>query len=264
MAEARPSKVGATWASNTTGSISTGVRPACFRARARVAPAIPAPAMMTSTSWLWRGRLLGRLMARYAHEARRRSSPAEFWTRWSIFHLRVPRAVPYWRPIGRVGPVLTGVGWSMAENGKSRLVPILVGSAAAVAVAVGGTIWWIGKQHYERTDNAFIQADKVAIAPLIDGYVAEVLVNDNQPVQPGQVLVRIDPVSIKARLAQAEANAQALEAGVAQVDDKARLEQAMIAQKAAGVSSAQAQAKMAKEDFDRYAALAKQGWVSTQ
>jgi membrane fusion protein (multidrug efflux system) len=152
----------------------------------------------------------------------------------------------------------------MAENGKSRLVPILVGSAAAVAVAVGGTIWWIGKQHYERTDNAFIQADKVAIAPLIDGYVAEVLVNDNQPVQPGQVLVRIDPVSIKARLAQAEANAQALEAGVAQVDDKARLEQAMIAQKAAGVSSAQAQAKMAKEDFDRYAALAKQGWVSTQ
>ena len=38
---------------------------------------------------------------------------------------------------------------------------------------------------------------------------------DNQPVQPGQVLVRIDPASIQARLAQAEANAQALEAGVA-------------------------------------------------
>jgi membrane fusion protein (multidrug efflux system) len=152
----------------------------------------------------------------------------------------------------------------MAEKAKSRLVPILVGSATAVAVAVGGAVWWIGKQHYERTDNAFIQADKVAIAPLVDGYVAEVLVNDNQPVQPGQVLVRIDPVSIKARLAQAEANAQALEAGVAQVDDKARLEQALIAQKAAGVSSARAMAKMANEDFDRYAALAKQGWVSTQ
>jgi membrane fusion protein (multidrug efflux system) len=152
----------------------------------------------------------------------------------------------------------------MADEAKSRLVPILVGSAAAIAVAIGGAVWWTGKQHYERTDNAFIQADKVAIAPLVDGYVAEVLVDDNQPVQPGQVLVRIDPASIKARLAQAEANAQALRAGVAQVDDKAKLEQAMIAQKAAGVSSAQAMAKMANEDFDRYGALAKQGWVSTQ
>jgi membrane fusion protein (multidrug efflux system) len=152
----------------------------------------------------------------------------------------------------------------MAENTKSRLVPIAAGSVAAVAVAIGGAVWWVGKQHYERTDNAFIQADKVAIAPLVDGYVAEVLVNDNQPVQPGQVLVRIDPASIRARLAQAEANARALEAGVVQVDDKARLEEALIAQKAAGVSSAQAQAKMAKEDFDRYGALSKQGWVSTQ
>src|SRR3954471_8695975 len=49
MAEARPSKVGATWASNTTGSIRTGFRPAWCSARASVAPAMPAPAMMTST-----------------------------------------------------------------------------------------------------------------------------------------------------------------------------------------------------------------------
>jgi membrane fusion protein (multidrug efflux system) len=89
-------------------------------------------------------------------------------------------------------------------------------------------------------------------------------VADNQPVKAGQVLVRIDPASIAARLAQAEANARALEAGVAQVDDKARLEQAMIAQKAAGLSSATAMAKMAGEDFARYGALARQGWVSTQ
>src|SRR4051812_39612944 len=51
MAEAHPSKVGATCASNTTGSISTGFSPAWRSASARVAPAIPAPAMMTSTSW---------------------------------------------------------------------------------------------------------------------------------------------------------------------------------------------------------------------
>ncbi len=82
----------------------------------------------------------------------------------------------------------------MAENAKSRLVPLLAGGMAVVGLAIGGAVWWTGKQHYERTDNAFIQADKVTIAPLVDGYVAQVLVNDNQPVRPGEVLVRIRPL----------------------------------------------------------------------
>jgi membrane fusion protein (multidrug efflux system) len=145
-----------------------------------------------------------------------------------------------------------------------NIVPITAGAVAAVAVAVGGAIWWTDKQHYETTDNAFVQADTVTVAPLVDGYVAEVLVADNQTVQPGQVLVRIDPASLRARLAQAEANATALQAAVAQVDDKTRLEQAMIAQKAAAVEAASAQAQWAASEMDRYGALAKSGWVSPQ
>ena len=145
-----------------------------------------------------------------------------------------------------------------------NFVPIVVGGLTAVAVAVGGGVWWVGKQRYERTDNAFVQADKAPVASQIEGYVAEVLVEDNQPVQPGQLLVRLDPAEIKARLAQAEANAAALQAAVAQVDDKAKLEQALIAQKAAGVQSARAHAQFATSELDRYGALSRQGWVSSQ
>ena len=152
----------------------------------------------------------------------------------------------------------------MAGLPKGRLIPIFAGGAAAVAVAVGGGMWWVDRQKYEATDNAFVAADKVTIAPLVDGYVAEVLVDDNQTVRPGQVLVRIDPATLKARLAQAEANARALEAAVAAVDDKARLEQAMIAQKAAAVRSADAQAKWAASEMNRYGQLAQSGWVSPQ
>ena len=100
---------------------------------------------------------------------------------------------------------------------RGRIVPIVAGAVAAVGVAIGGAVWWTEKQKYETTDNAFIQADKVTIAPLVEGYVAEVLVDDNQSVRPGQVLVRIDPATLKARLAQAEANAQSLEIGRAHV-----------------------------------------------
>ena len=152
----------------------------------------------------------------------------------------------------------------MASSLKARIVPLAAGGVAVIAVAVGGAFWWIDKQKYETTDNAFVAADKVSVASLVDGAVAEVLVDDNQPVHPGQLLVRIDPASLKARLAQAEANARALEAAVSAVDDKARLEQAMIAQKAAAVDAADAQAKWAAAEMTRYGQLAQSGWISSQ
>jgi membrane fusion protein (multidrug efflux system) len=152
----------------------------------------------------------------------------------------------------------------MAGVPKGRIVPIAAGGVAAVAIAVGGGLWWIDRQKFETTDNAFVAADKVSVAPLVDGYVSEVLVDDNETVRPGQLLVRIDPATLKARLAQAEANAQALDAAVSAVDDKARLEQAMIAQKAAAVSAADAQARLAAAEMTRYGTLAQQGWVSPQ
>lgn len=152
----------------------------------------------------------------------------------------------------------------MATMPRGRVVPLLAGGVAVAAVAIGGGIWWSDRQKYETTDNAFVAADKVTVAPLVEGYVAEVLVDDNQPVRPGQVLVRIDPATIRARLAQAEANAQALEAAVSAVDDKARLEQAVIAQKAAAVDSAHAQANWANSELKRYGVLAQEGWVSPQ
>lgn len=143
-------------------------------------------------------------------------------------------------------------------------LPLVAGGVIALAVVAGGAAWWLNKQKYESTDNAFVQADKVNVAPQVDGYVAEVLVTDNQQVKAGQVLVRLDMAPLRAALAQAEANATALDAAVRAVDDKARLEQAMIEQKAAGVTSARAESQLAQAELARYGALAQEGWVSPQ
>ena len=87
-----------------------------------------------------------------------------------------------------------------------RRVPILVGGVVGLALIIGGGLWWANKQKYEATDNAFIAADKVAVAPQVDGYVAQVLVEDNQRVAAGQVVARLDAASLQARLAQAIAS----------------------------------------------------------
>ena len=152
---------------------------------------------------------------------------------------------------------------ALAPALKKRL-PLIVGGIVVVAVLIGGFFWWQGKQRWEATDNAFVQADTTLVSPQIEGTVVEVLVADNQRVEAGQVLVRLDDADARAKLAQAEANLNALIAGVSNVDARAAQEQAQIAARAAGVAQAQAQAALADQQVGRYSRLAEQGWVSQQ
>ena len=111
---------------------------------------------------------------------------------------------------------------------KKRL-PLIVGGIVVIGLIVGGVIWWQGKQRWEATDNAFVQADTVLVSPRISGSVIEVLVKDNQRVEAGQVLARLDDADARAALAQAQANLAALTAAVANVDARALVEQAQLA-----------------------------------
>ncbi|MFC5371941.1 HlyD family secretion protein [Brevundimonas faecalis] len=146
---------------------------------------------------------------------------------------------------------------------KKRL-PLVVGGVVGLALIAGGVVWWQGKQRWEGTDNAFVQADTVLVSPRISGSVIEVLVKDNQRVEAGQVLARLDDADARAALAQAQANLAALEAAVTNVDARAEQEQATIAARAAAVTQAQAQAGLARAEVERYGRLADQGWVSQQ
>jgi membrane fusion protein (multidrug efflux system) len=47
-------------------------------------------------------------------------------------------------------------------------------------------------RYLETTDDAYVKADSTLISPKISGYIAEVLVSDNEKVKAGQLLARID------------------------------------------------------------------------
>jgi membrane fusion protein (multidrug efflux system) len=80
---------------------------------------------------------------------------------------------------------------------------IVLGGLAAAGI---GVMWWLDARGYESTDDAFIDAHMVRVAPQVAGRVAKVAVDDNQAVVPGQLLIGIDPAPFQARLDQAEAN----------------------------------------------------------
>src|ERR1700738_4875656 len=63
-----------------------------------------------------------------------------------------------------------------------------------------------------RTDDAYLQADLVHMAPDVSGRIVELDVRDNQAVRKGDVLFRIDPEPYRMRVDQARAAVRGLEA----------------------------------------------------
>jgi membrane fusion protein, multidrug efflux system len=108
---------------------------------------------------------------------------------------------------------------------------------------------------FESTDDAFIDARIVRVAPRISGQVIAVHAEDNQLVQAGVVLVDIDPADIRAMLDQVRAQQTQAETALGQAQADVRLAEAQYAQAVASAKGAQAQAVNAAEDLKRYQTL---------
>ncbi len=73
--------------------------------------------------------------------------------------------------------------------------------------------------------SGFIEAEEVAIAPELGGRVVELLVEEGDEVEAGQVLVRLDGTLLEAQIAAAQAALDVAQAQLAQAKAGARLEQ---------------------------------------
>ncbi|VVE62392.1 hemolysin D [Pandoraea captiosa] len=135
---------------------------------------------------------------------------------------------------------------------------------AAIAALAYGTYWWTTARYFETTDDAYVGGDVTVLGPKVPGYIAEVLVTDNQTVRAGDVLVRLDDRDYRAALAKAEGAVAAQQALLANLDATARLQTAVIAQARASVVAVTADARRAHDDQVRYQDLVAKSAVSVQ
>src|ERR1700748_3194156 len=143
-----------------------------------------------------------------------------------------------------------------AQKKRRPMLAIALGLIGA-AVLAGGAYWFLDARYYESTDDAFIDAHIVHVSPQIAGRVAKVLVDDNQIVQAGQVLMEIDAADAAAKLAQAQATAVSAAGKLAQAQAQAQVAQATLEQMRAEIGGAQANAVNASTDLKRYETLAR-------
>lgn len=141
---------------------------------------------------------------------------------------------------------------------------------AAVGVVVLGGAGWAGWQYRTTwqfevaTDDAYVQADIVAIAPQVGGYLANVNVGDNERVKAGDLLATIDQRDYRAALDQAKADVAAAAASIAGIQAQLVEQQALIDQADATVQSDQASATYAEQNNKRFGTLADTGYGSVQ
>src|SRR5262249_61087677 len=93
----------------------------------------------------------------------------------------------------------------------SRRLPRLVrwsvwcaAGAIAIVAASFGIHWWTYRLSHSITDDAFVEAHIVNVAPeMVSGRIVRFHVEENDRVEQGQVLAEIEPIHYRDQVAQA-------------------------------------------------------------
>ncbi|MFI3299934.1 MAG: HlyD family secretion protein [Candidatus Gastranaerophilales bacterium] len=126
----------------------------------------------------------------------------------------------------------------------------IIGLVLLAVIIIICTVTINDSMKYQSTDDAYVETTTVQVSPKVSGQIIEVFVKDNQFINEGDVVAKIDPTDYEVKLAQIEA----------------RYERALSNQKNANAQYASAQINIdtAKKDYDRYKNLYEQGAVSKQ
>jgi membrane fusion protein (multidrug efflux system) len=127
----------------------------------------------------------------------------------------------------------------------------IVAVGIAIAAADVGINWWIIRLSHSITEDAFVEAHIINVAPeMVSGRIVRFLVDENDKVEQGQVLAEIEPVHYRDQVEQArgkldlaEAELKRQEAGLVKLKKEVPLQIDVAKQILAGARTEEARAK---------------------
>jgi membrane fusion protein (multidrug efflux system) len=142
---------------------------------------------------------------------------------------------------------------------------VLLGVAALAILLVAAWFGWrIYFYPYETTDDAFVDARSFSVAAKVSGYVSEVPVTDNQHVQAGDIILKIDPRDYQIALDQANGQVEVANASVESAGAQIDAANAAVDVARAQQNSAAAALQYAEQESNRQQQLVKSGSGSVQ
>ena len=128
-----------------------------------------------------------------------------------------------------------------------------------VIVTAALVAWWLHARNYESTDDAFIDNRTVQISAQVAAAIVDVPVNDNQLVDAGAELVRLDDRDYVAQRDQAYAQVNQARASIDNLTAQIAAQQAKVEQAKKQVTQAEAALTFARQQAERYQQLASKG-----
>ena len=144
-------------------------------------------------------------------------------------------------------------------NPRIRIGLSILATVVILFALIAGTRWLVHGRFVESTDDAYLRADQVSIAPRVSGYIDAIYVVENQKVVAGQPLLRIDPRNYAAALDQQTATVGARMADITAAENQIAQQQAQVLQIQAQLAGAQANERFTRGEAQRYKSLRDQG-----
>lgn len=143
---------------------------------------------------------------------------------------------------------------------KRILVPAII---AIVMISIG-IIAAIHSTFFQSTDDAFIEGRLISVAPRVAGPVVKLLVDDNDEVKEGQLLLEIDPNDYEVKLKQTEAKLAEAKAQFKVSEKEVEVGTSHLSQSFEDVTSSASKLDFAQKDYMRYSEMHKAGIASKQ
>ena len=124
--------------------------------------------------------------------------------------------------------------------------------------------WFFKGRFYESTDNAYVQGEITRVSSQLGARIADVKVGDNEHVQKGQLLVKLEDDDFHLAVDRANAALAMREAERTQAQSKLTQQASLIAAGEAKVASSQASLGRSQIDLSRAQTLRKPGYVSEE
>ena len=151
-----------------------------------------------------------------------------------------------------------------AGNPTRRRALSAISAVVVLAGVAYASYWALVLNHYESTDNAYVQGNVVQLTPQVGGTVVAINADDTDHVKAGQLLVRLDPADAQVGLDQAEAQLAQTVREVRTLFANNGTLKAQIALREADLARAQSDLARGQDDVARRAPLVATGAVGKE
>ena len=155
------------------------------------------------------------------------------------------------------------VDWNRVFEFTWRILVFVVAISIIIVVSTNWTRWE-GGAGWQRTNDAYLQADLTPIAARVAGYVRELPIQDYQRVHQGQVLAQLVDDDYRAAVSQADAGVASALAQAQGLKAQHALQRANIDAARAVVASTSASRAQNERDLARQRLLLQTGSSSTE